>query len=66
MSKAIHKAQSAKVPMEMDDRIVRASGGVYVEDADMLLRICHEQINEAEFLMGIEESTVLVACASLF
>jgi hypothetical protein len=39
MSKAIHRAQRAKVPMKTEDRIVRASGGVYVEDASMLLTL---------------------------
>lgn len=37
MSTVIHKANRANVPIKMAERIVRASGGVYPEDVDMLL-----------------------------
>jgi len=36
ISKAIHKAERAKVPMKTAERIVRERGGTYAEDTDML------------------------------
>jgi len=37
MSKVIHTAHKANIPIKMAERIVRASGGVYPEDVDMLV-----------------------------
>ena len=39
MSKASHKAERVNVPIKMAERIVRASGGVYPEDVDMLVML---------------------------
>jgi hypothetical protein len=60
ISKAIHRAQRAKVPMKMAERIVRASGGVYTEDAGMLPMLPKNLSPidcEAKFKKGSKEYT---------
>lgn len=59
MSKATHKAQIANVPIKMAERIVRASGGVYPEDVDILVVLAGEDsivlFPEARSVLGTEE-----------
>jgi hypothetical protein len=48
ISKAIHKAERAKVPMKTAERIVRERGGTYAEDTDMLTTTLPKSLTPAD------------------
>jgi hypothetical protein len=68
ISRAIHTAQRVKVPMKMAERIVRASGGVYTEDMDMIVMLPKNQscVNqEAAHIIAPEQNTISVISISM-